>query len=210
MVLERLVLASLLLRYSPMRKTTIVQKGFDIQLVIRAKAMIAALVACAYLSSVQTLIPSTHNNDVSLHQAKEFRIDGSIVQAIRTAALLHGIPPALVAAVIHAESHFNPKAKSSAGAKGLMQITSVTQQHLGLVDPFDPFQNIVAGSLYLSDLMKRFDGEVHLVLAAYNAGPGAVKRHNGVPPYRETRDYVRRVLKLFRTYQELSIFTING
>ena len=100
---------------------------------------------------------------------------------------------ALVLAVIRAESAFNHAAESPAGAQGAMQVMPGTQVELGLIDPFDPRANIYAGSQYLMELIRRF-GSVELALAAYNAGPASVEKYGGVPPFPETREFVRRVM----------------
>jgi soluble lytic murein transglycosylase-like protein len=105
-----------------------------------------------------------------------------------------------VKAVIHAESAFDPRAISNKGALGLMQLMPGTAQQLGVDDPFNPWQNIEAGVRYLSSLIERFDGDLSLGLAAYHAGERTVRRYSGIPPYRETRNYVRRVLTLHRRY----------
>jgi soluble lytic murein transglycosylase-like protein len=110
------------------------------------------------------------------------------------------VSPALVKAVIHAESAFDPDARSRRGAGGLMQLMPVTAREMGVHDRFDPAQNILGGTRYLKDLMLRF-GDVELAVAAYNAGPEAVRRHGGVPPYRETRTYVRNVIGLYQQYR---------
>ena len=112
----------------------------------------------------------------------------------------HGLSPGLVKAVIHAESAFDPRAISNKGAQGLMQLMPGTAQQLGVDDPFNPWQNIEAGVRYLSSLIERFDGDLSLGLAAYHAGERTVRRYSGIPPYRETRNYVRRVLTLHRRY----------
>jgi soluble lytic murein transglycosylase-like protein len=125
--------------------------------------------------------------------------------AILEAAQANGLQPALIAAVIAAESNFNARAVSCAGAKGLMQINPPTQRYLGLQHVYDPRQNILAGSRYLRELLNRFGGDLASALAAYNAGPGAVKKHNGVPPYRETRDYVKRVLASYNHYKKVFV-----
>ena len=112
----------------------------------------------------------------------------------------HGLSPGLVKAVIHAESAFDPRAISNKGALGLMQLMPGTAEQLGVDDPFNPWQNIEAGVRYLSSLIERFDGDLSLGLAAYHAGERTVRRYSGIPPYRETRNYVRRVLTLHRRY----------
>jgi soluble lytic murein transglycosylase-like protein len=112
---------------------------------------------------------------------------------VRAAASEFAVDEALVRAVIHAESAFNPHAISNKGAQGLMQLIPATAERFGVGDPFDATQNIRGGVSYLAWLLKRFDGNVTLATAAYNAGEGAVDRHRGVPPYAETQRYVERV-----------------
>jgi soluble lytic murein transglycosylase-like protein len=109
----------------------------------------------------------------------------------RQAARKHGVPEELFLRLVNQESRFNPKAKSHAGAIGLAQLMPGTARELG-VDPHDPKQNLDGGARYLMEQYKEF-GSWRLALAAYNAGPGAVKKHKGVPPYRETKDYVKKI-----------------
>lgn len=109
-----------------------------------------------------------------------------------------GLSPKLVQAVIQVESGYNAKALSNRGAMGLMQLMPDTAKQLRVSDPYDPGQNIRGGTLYLRRQLDRFSGDVTLALAAYNAGPTAVSQHGGVPPYNETRNYVRKVLGLYR------------
>ncbi|MCP3985461.1 MAG: lytic transglycosylase domain-containing protein [bacterium] len=118
---------------------------------------------------------------------------------IRTHSLEQGIPPALVKAVIHAESAFDPQAVSPKGAMGLMQLMPGTAEMLGVIQPFQAEENIDGGVRYLASLHDRYGSWTH-TLAAYNAGPTAVDRFRGVPPYAETREYVRRVLSYYRRY----------
>ena len=119
-------------------------------------------------------------------------LDPIIVEA----ATAHGVDADLVRAVIQTESRFNPNAVSGVGAQGLMQLMPNTAKAVGIQDPFDPRQNIFGGVKYLSQLMQRYDGNTALALAAYNAGPGNVHRHRGVPPFGETRGYVTKIAKL--------------
>lgn len=120
---------------------------------------------------------------------------------IREAAERHGVDPALFTALVHAESAFNPQARSHAGAMGLTQLMPGTARGLGVTDPWDPKQNLDGGAKYLSQMLRQFDGDVNLALAAYNAGPGAVRRHGGIPPFTETRNYVNRINNLIDNYR---------
>ncbi|WP_407354392.1 lytic transglycosylase domain-containing protein [Luteimonas sp. R10] len=120
---------------------------------------------------------------------------------IAAAARRFGVEEAIVRAIIHAESAFNPNALSRVGAQGLMQLMPATAQRFGVGNPFDPGQNILGGVEYLAWLLKRFNGDLTLAAAGYNAGEGAVDRHGGVPPYSETRRYVERVGVLAERYR---------
>ena len=119
---------------------------------------------------------------------------GGLEAIIVAASARHGVDPALIRAVIAVESAFAPDARSSKGAMGLMQLMPATAARYAVGDPFDPVQNVEAGTGHLRSLLDQFD--TTMALAAYNAGAAAVARYGGVPPYRETRDYVARVLRL--------------
>lgn len=120
---------------------------------------------------------------------------------IREASERFNIPGNLIRAVMAVESNFNPKAVSRAGAQGLMQLMPATATEMGVIDSFDPRQNILGGTRYLRTLANAFDGDLVLTLAAYNAGQNAVDRHMDIPPFTETQRYVRRVLKLYYFYK---------
>ena len=122
----------------------------------------------------------------------------ALANHVHTAAARHGVPPTLLAAVIAVESEFNPRAVSNRGAVGLMQLMPMTAVLLGVRNAYDPHENVHGGARYLRDLLERFDYDVPLALAAYNAGPQAVVRHRGIPPYPETRRFIARVMHRMR------------
>ena len=127
---------------------------------------------------------------------------------IREAANLYQLPEAFLRAIVMVESNFFPDAVSEDGAMGLMQLMPGTALSMGVLDAFDPRQNVLGGARYLRMLANRFNGDLVLTVAAYNAGEGAIKRYNGVPPYQETRMYVKRVLHhyyAFRNTTELAM-----
>jgi len=122
---------------------------------------------------------------------------------ITNAAEQTGVDSRLLKAMIKAESDFNPRAVSRKGAMGLMQIMPENFKMLDLKNPFDPWENIKAGARYFQQLYERFNGQLALSLAAYNAGPTAVDHYKRIPPYQETEEYVRRVLRYYRTFKQL-------
>jgi soluble lytic murein transglycosylase-like protein len=130
--------------------------------------------------------------------------------AINSAAKQYRVDPALVRAVIHAESAFRPGARSKKGALGLMQLMPGTAQDMGVTNAMSPEDNILGGVKYLAWLLDQNSGNTTLATAAYNAGPGAVKRYNGIPPFEETRTYVKRVKTLHDRYKIALNKTFSG
>jgi soluble lytic murein transglycosylase-like protein len=126
-------------------------------------------------------------------------------QIIHAAARRHRVDPALIKAVILAESKYNPEAISKKGAKGLMQLMPLTAKSLGVADIFDPEDNINGGTRYLKKLLDRFDGDIKLALAAYNAGSRYVKKYGGVPPFLQTKTFIKKVLKYHREYRKVDV-----
>lgn len=147
------------------------------------------------------LIPSQSDRDAGkppASMAEKANYDGIVEEVAQT----YGLESALLHAVISVESHYRPNAVSRAGATGLMQLMPLTARQYGVADPFDPVQNLHGGARYLSYLLKLFGNDVSLALAAYNAGETAVAKYgNRIPPYRETVNYVPKVLGLYRKYR---------
>ncbi len=139
------------------------------------------------------------NSPIDWHSIKLY--PNKYASTIDAAAQQYGVDAALVRAIVHAESAFRPTIKSHKGAVGLMQLMPATALELGVTDRADPEQNIHGGVKYLAQLLTRFSGDVKLATAAYNAGPGAVSRHGGVPPYAETKAYIKRVAILSQRYR---------
>jgi len=150
------------------------------------------LVMSPLLPSVIEQIAETSDAAPRVDDKDPHRFDGIIEEA----SALYGVSSDLVKAVIQAESRFDPLAVSPVGAQGLMQLMPVIAKEYGADDPLDAKQNVFAGVKYLSNLLDRYNGNVSLALAGYNAGPTAVRRFRGVPPYRETRGYVRKIQNL--------------
>jgi len=153
-----------------------------------------------------TNVPDSHK--YRLFKREKGNIRNSISRNTRYDRLIkeisqrHNIDPALVKAVIKAESDFNPYAVSKKGARGLMQLMPKTMKDLKVHDPFHPRENINGGVRFLKRLLKRFNNNITLTLAAYNAGPEIVKRYDNIPPYQETQLYVKKVLNYFDLYRQ--------
>ena len=143
---------------------------------------------------VSQRIPSSGNN----------LSHGDIDKLIDKYSEQNNLDPDFVKAVVKQESGFNPNAKSHCGAMGLMQLMPATAQGLGVTNAYDAEQNIYGGTKYLKGLMDRFDNNKELALAAYNAGPNAVKKYNGIPPYRETQNYVKNVMASYGRFKDAS------
>ncbi|HLG19019.1 MAG TPA: lytic transglycosylase domain-containing protein [Bdellovibrionota bacterium] len=119
----------------------------------------------------------------------------------------YNVTPSLIEAVVKAESEYDPMAVSKKGARGLMQLMPTTAEQLGVFNPHDPKENLRGGIRYLKQLLEQFQGDVELAVAAYNAGPGAITKYGGVPPFPETVDYVKKVRKYYDRFQELTPVT---
>lgn len=161
---------------------------------------LADLLYRSLVQEVRQKAPSGNGAEVDRAQVPQriARYDGHIREACRR----YDVPVHLVYAVIHQESAGDPHAVSSKEAKGLMQLTNQTARHLRVRNVFDPRENIAAGVRYLREMLDRFAGNLELALAAYNAGPGAVAQHKGMPPFAETRRFVQRVLHMAEKYRQ--------
>ena len=159
--------------------------------------MRAARSAAAEVNSYMGQDSNTNSGSQTIGYTAPAFTKTDINAAIEQAAARHNVDPNLVRSVIKVESNFNPNAVSRKGAMGLMQLMPQTARELRVTNPFDPEQNVDAGVRHLKSLMKNFGGDVKLTLAAYNAGAGAVTRSAGIPRYKETRNYVRRITDLY-------------
>lgn len=147
---------------------------------------------------MEALVSASHNKHtaatVSSGKAVEILPQSSFEEIIKKASKKFGVDERVITAVISQESSFDQKAISSAGAQGLMQLMPATAESLGVTNPFDAEQNIMAGTKYLRQKLDEFGGSLPLALAAYNAGSGAVNKYGGIPPYKETQAYVKKIM----------------
>lgn len=165
----------------------------------RPQGVAAAAIRTTSYSFIETCYACAAQPGVNFGR---LRLNTNAYQAeIAEAARRHGVDEAVIRAIMHAESAYNPNALSRAGAQGLMQLMPATARRFGVTNAFDPRQNIDGGVRYLAWLLRRFNGDLTLASAGYNAGEGAVDKHKGVPPYNETRRYVERVRVLADRYR---------
>lgn len=171
---------------------------------------ISELTGQAFSPPVQTAAPGTFSGMVAsaMDQAPLQPVQSmnvipppQIDAMVNTNAAQFGVDPALVKAIIANESGFNANATSKTGAQGLMQLEPETAAGLGVDNAYDPSQNISGGTRYIRSLLERFHGDLRLAIAAYNAGPGAVEKYGGIPPYAETQNYVQNVLASYQQYK---------
>ena len=180
-------------QWQPVEKTTEKQntqiQSFDTVLQNSAKVKFGDLISHPQ-TRVSANIYTAQANSASSNLTPRQKISEMVSRISKK----HGVDEKLVNALIKQESGFNPNAKSKVGAMGLMQLMPATAKGLGVTNPMDPEQNVEGGIKYLKSMLNKYNGNIILALAAYNAGPNAVDRYDGVPPYKETQNYVRSIL----------------
>lgn len=187
---------SLNAQWAPVEKTNTnaVNKetpAFDKVLQASAKAKFGDLLTNPATRVNAQLYTNTAN---AIQSKPDYSNKTKVKELISKVAKKHGVDEKLVNALVNQESGFNPNAKSKVGAMGLMQLMPATAKGLGVTNPMDPEQNVEGGVKYLKSMLNKYNGNVILALAAYNAGPGAVDKYDGVPPYKETQNYVKSIL----------------
>lgn len=154
--------------------------------------------ADVFLPSSLAFLQQGTENTLLAHPVNQRQQPNNYENIIKKAADQFQLPERLISSIIQHESNFNTDAVSTAGAQGLMQLMPGTAKFLGVKNSFDPEQNIMGGARYLKQMLNQFDGDMKLALAAYNAGPGNVKKYGGIPPFKETQNYVNKVLTTFQ------------
>lgn len=165
----------------------------------KAVNYLQSLIYEGQLNAPASVLESLSSTNTSLSQQTGTAANTDYKTVIQEAAAKYNVPAKLIEAVIKQESGFNPDAMSSAGATGLMQLMPSTAKFLGVTNAKDPLQNIMGGTKYLRQMLDKFDGDMSLALAAYNAGPGNVSKYKGIPPFKETQNYVKKVLNTYNT-----------
>lgn len=186
-------------QWTPVEKTDATQNqlkdvSFDKVLQAGAKAKFGDLLTNPATRVNAKIYTDTANSTV---QKADYTTKSKIKELISRVSQKHGVDEKLVNALVNQESGFNPNAKSKVGAMGLMQLMPSTAKGLGVTNPMDPEQNVEGGVKYLKSMLDKYHGNVILALAAYNAGPGAVDKYDGVPPYKETQNYVKSILSSY-------------
>ena len=154
------------------------------------------IIATEYMCIDPRVINETNSSENIESKSSEDIFDNIIIELSKA----YGTDPALIKAMVHVESSFNPNARSKVGAMGLMQLMPATAREMGVKNPYEAKDNLQGGIKYISKLLNKYKGKIDLSLAAYNAGPTKVRRYKGIPPYRETKNYVTKVMNLHKHY----------